>query len=120
MANIHEDNESCKERMKEFIRKGFDRTEVIREVKKEFLNVNNDTFYRWYKSVILEQDIKEWEKENEKQHKDQLQDFTDLKRLIYLRNKKKYIDDNDPDEVAKAEKTLLTHYLDKIKLTGIN
>ena len=87
MANIHEDNESCKERMKEFIRKGFDRTEVIREVKKEFLNVNNDTFYRWYDSVILEQDIKEWEKENEKQHKDQLQDFTDLKRLIYLRNK---------------------------------
>ena len=66
MANIHEDNESCKERMKEFIRKGFDRTEVIREVKKEFLNVNNDTFYRWYDSVILEQDIKEWEKENEK------------------------------------------------------
>ena len=54
MANIHEDNESCKERMKEFIRKGFDRTEVIREVKKEFLNVNNDTFYRWYESVILE------------------------------------------------------------------
>ena len=36
MANIHEDNESCKERMKEFIRKGFDRTEVIREVKKNF------------------------------------------------------------------------------------
>ena len=38
MANIHEDNESCKERMKEFIRKGFDRTEVIREVKKELKN----------------------------------------------------------------------------------
>ena len=66
MANIHEDNESCKERMKEWIRKGFDRTGVIREVKKEFLNVNNDTFYRWYDSVILEQDIKEWEKENKK------------------------------------------------------
>ena len=62
MANIHEDNESCKERMKELIRKGKDKTEVIREVKKEFLNVNNDTFYRWYDSVILEQDIKEWEK----------------------------------------------------------
>ena len=66
MANIHEDNESCKERMKELIRKGLDRTEVIREVKKEFSNVNNDTFYRWYESVIIEQDIKEWEKENEK------------------------------------------------------
>ena len=120
MANIHQDNESCKERMKEHIRKGLDRTEVVREVKKEFLNVNNDTFYRWYKSVILEQDIKEWEKENEKKLKDELEDKRDLKQLIYLRNKKKYIDDNDPDEVAKAEKTLLTHYLDKIKLTGIN
>ena len=28
MANIHEDNESCKERMKELIRKGKDRTEI--------------------------------------------------------------------------------------------
>ena len=115
MANIHEDNESCMERMKEFIRKGFDRTEVIREVKKEFLNVNNDTFYRWYDSVILEQDIKEWEKENEKKLKDELEDKRDLKQLIYLRNKKKYIDDNDPDESAKAEKTLLNHFLDKIQ-----
>ena len=64
MANIHEDNESCKERMKEHIRKGLSRSEVIAEVKKEFLNVNNGTFYRWYKSVIIEQDIKEWEKQN--------------------------------------------------------
>ena len=41
MANIHEDNESCKERMKEHIRKGLDRSEVIAEVKKEFLNVHH-------------------------------------------------------------------------------
>ena len=115
MANIHEDNESCKERMKEWIRKGLDRTGVIAEVKKEFLNVNNDTFYRWYKSVILEQDIKEWEKENEKKHKDQLEDRRDLKQLIYLRNKKKYVDNKDPDESSKAEKILLTHFLDKIQ-----
>ena len=101
--------------MKEWIRKGFDRTEVIREVKKEFLNVNNDTFYRWYDSVILEQDIKEWEKENEKKIKDQLEDRRDLKQLIYFRNKKKYVDNKDPDETAKAEKILLTHFLDKIQ-----
>ena len=115
MANIHEDNESCKERMKGLIRKGLDRTEVIREVKKEFSNVNNDTFYRWYESVIIEQDIKEWEKENEKKHKDQLEDRRDLKQLIYLRNKKKYVDDKDPDESSKAEKILLTHFLYKIQ-----
>ena len=115
MANIHEDNQSCKERMKEFIRKGFDRTEVIREVKKEFLNVNNDTFYRLYDSVILEQDIKEWEKENEKKLKDELEDKRDLKQLIYLRNKKKYIDNEDSEESAKAEKILLNHFLDKIQ-----
>ena len=33
MANIHEDNESCKERMKELIRKGKDRTEIIKVCK---------------------------------------------------------------------------------------
>ena len=115
MANIHEDNESCKERMKELIRKGLDRTEVIREVKKEFSNVNNDTFYRWYESVIIEQDIKEWEKENEKKHKDQLEDRRDLKQLIYLRNKKKYIDNENSEESSKAEKILLNHFLDKIQ-----
>ena len=115
MANIHEDNESCKERMKEHIRKGLSRSEVIAEVKKEFLNVNNDTFYRWYKSVIIEQDIKEWEKENEKKIKDQLEDRRDLKQLIYLRNKKKYIDNEDSEESAKAEKILLNHFLDKIQ-----
>ena len=115
MANIHEDNESCKERMKEFIRKGFDRTEVIREVKKEFLNVNNDTFYDLYDIVIVESDIEEWEKENKIIIHDKRQDKIDLKQLIYLRNKKKYVDDKDPDESAKAEKTLLNHFLDKIQ-----
>ena len=115
MANIHEDNESCKERMKELIRKGKDKTEVIREVKEEFTKVNSDTFYRWYDSVILEQDIKEWEKENKIQIKDHYEDRRDLKQLIYLRNKKKYVDNKDPEESVKAEKILLTHFLDKIQ-----
>ena len=50
-----------------------------------------------------------------KKLKDELEDKRDLKQLIYLRNKKKYIDDKDPDESAKAEKTLLNHFLDKIQ-----
>jgi len=115
MANIHEDHESCKERIKEFIRKGLDKTEVIREVKKEFENVNSDTFYRWYESVIRDQDIKQWEEDNKIQIEDKLNDRRDLKELIYQRNKKKYVDNKDPDDVAKAEKILLTHFLDKIQ-----
>ena len=127
MANIHEDNESCKERMKELIRKGLDRTEVIREVKKEFLNVNNDTFYRWYDSVILEQDIKEWEREN----KEKVVSLYDHKRKAkidmyywtynrYERQLKKFENkqSEDPellDEIYKLQDRLHNNYLKKVE-----
>ena len=127
MANIHEDNESCKERMKEHIRKGLDRTEVIREVKKEFLNVNNDTFYRWYDSVILEQDIKEWEREN----KEKVVSLYDHKRKAkidmyywtynrYERQLKKFENkqSEDPellDEIYKLQDRLHNNYLKKVE-----
>ena len=127
MANIHEDNESCKERMKEWIRKGLNRTEVIREVKKEFLNVNNDTFYRWYDSVILEQDIKEWEREN----KEKVVSLYDHKRKAkvdmyywtynrYERQLKKFENkqSEDPellDEIYKLQDRLHNNYLKKVE-----
>ena len=115
MANIHEDNESCKERMKELIRKGKDRTEIIKVCKNEFENVNIDTFYRWYDSVVLDQDIKQWEMDNKIEIEDKFNDRRDLKEAIYQRNKRVYIDNKDPEESVKAEKILLTHFLDKIQ-----
>jgi len=123
VANIHEHNDSCKAYMRELIKKALDenkepdliRREVIAECKKGFDGVDNDTFYRWYKTVIKEDDIKNWEKDCKIELDDKLNDRRDLKELIYQRNKKIYTENKDPDEVKNAERTLLTHFLNKIQ-----
>ena len=102
MANIHEHNDSCKAYMRELIKKGLDenkepeliRREVIAECKKGFDGVEKD--------CKIELD-------------DKLNDRRDLKELIYQRNKKIYTENKDPDEVKNAERTLLTHFLNKIQ-----
>jgi|TARA_Y100000401_G_scaffold30609_1_gene22340 hypothetical protein len=109
--------------MRELIKKALDenkepdliRREVIAECKKGFDGVDNDTFYRWYKTVIKEDDIKNWEKDCKIELDDKLNDRRDLKELIYQRNKKIYTENKDPDEVKNAERTLLTHFLNKIQ-----
>ena len=54
-----------KERMKELIREGNPRDYVVDTIKVEFKGlVHKNTPYEWWKEVIQEQDIKEWEKEN--------------------------------------------------------
>jgi len=115
MVNVNPNRESCMEYMKELIRKGLAREEVVDECKKGFEGVHPSTFYDWYKIVIRDQDIKQWEEDNKIQIEDKLNDRRDLKELIYQRNKKKYVDNKDPEDVAKAEKILLTHFLDKIQ-----
>ena len=67
MVNINPNRESCMEYMKELIRKGLTDSEVIEECIKGFKGVHKSTFYEWYKIVIKESDIEEWEKENKRE-----------------------------------------------------
>ena len=67
MVNVNPNRESCMEYMKELIRQGLAREEVVDECKKGFKEVHPSTFYDWYKLVIKESDIEEWEKENKRE-----------------------------------------------------
>ena len=111
MVNINPNRESCMEYMKELIRKGLAREEVVDECKKGFNNVHPSTFYDWYKIVINESDIEEWEKENKIEIHDKRQDKIDLKYQIYIDQKKIYKTSKDKDEKEKAMNILLTHFL---------
>ena len=64
MVNVNPNRESCMEYMKELIRKGLSRTEIVEECRKKIDNVHPNTFYDWYDIVIVESDIEEWEKDN--------------------------------------------------------
>ena len=56
-----------KERMKELIREGKPRDYVIDTIKDEFKGlVHKNTPYEWWKDIVQEEDIKEWEKENKR------------------------------------------------------
>ena len=60
--------ESCIERMKELIREGKPRDYVVDTIKEEFKGlVHKNTPYEWWKDIIKQQDIQEWEKENKKE-----------------------------------------------------
>tara|TARA_B100000282_G_scaffold267333_1_gene219533 strand:+ start:764 stop:1147 length:384 start_codon:yes stop_codon:yes gene_type:complete len=67
MVNINPNRESCMEYMKELIRQGLPRNEVVEECKLAFNGVHGSTFYDWYDIVIKEKDIEEWEKENKRE-----------------------------------------------------
>ena len=112
MVNINPNRESCMEYMKELIRKGLSRTEVVDECRKKFDNVHPNTFYDWYDMVIVESDIEEWEKENKIEIHDKRQDKINLKYQIYLDQKKIYINkESGTEEKEKAMNILLTHFL---------
>mgnify|MGYP003154878029 CR=1 FL=1 len=111
MVNINPNRESCMEYMKELIRKGLAREEVVDECKKGFNNVHPSTFYDWYKIVINESDIEEWEKENKIEIHDKRQDKINLKYQIYIDQKKIYKTSKDREEKEKAMNILLTHFL---------
>ena len=67
MVNINPYREEIIERMKELIREGKPRDYVVDTIKDEFKGlVNKSTPYEWWKDIIKQQDIQEWEKENKK------------------------------------------------------
>ena len=115
MVNINPNRESCMEYMKELIRKGLSRTEIVEECRKKFDNVHPNTFYDWYDMVIVESDIEEWEKENKIEIHDKRQDKIDLKYQIYLDQKKIYTTSKIIEEKEKAMNILLSHFLKRVE-----
>ena len=67
MANVNPYKEEIIERMKELIREGKPKDYVVDTIKDEFKGlVHKNTPYEWWKDIIKQQDIQEWEKENKK------------------------------------------------------
>ena len=67
MTNVNPYKEEIIERMKELIREGKPRDYVVDTIKEEFKGlVHKNTPYEWWKDIIKQQDIQEWEKENKK------------------------------------------------------
>jgi asparagine synthetase B (glutamine-hydrolysing) len=57
-----------KKLLKELIREGKPRDFIMDRIKQEFKGlVNPTTPYEWWKDIIKQQDIQEWEKENKKE-----------------------------------------------------
>jgi hypothetical protein len=68
MANVNPYKEEIIERIKELIREGKPRDFIMDRIKQEFKGlVNPTTPYEWWKDIIKQQDIQEWEKENKKE-----------------------------------------------------
>ena len=117
-----------KERMKEMIREGKPRDYVVDTIKLEFKGlVHKNTPYEWWKEVIQEQDIKEWEKEN-KQKVLSLYDHKrnakiDMYYWTYNRYKKQLFkfeaqQVEDPDllkDIYNLQDRLQTNYLKKVE-----
>ena len=67
MTNINPYKEEIIERIKELIREGKARDYIMDKIKEEFKGlVHPSTPYDWWKDIIKQQDIQEWEKENKK------------------------------------------------------
>ena len=120
--------ESCIERMKELIREGKPKDRIMATIKEEFKGlVNPTTPYEWWKDIIKDQDIKEWEKEN----KEKVLSLYDHKRNAkiqmyywtynrYEKQLKKFESkqSEDPellDEIYKLQDRLHNNYLKKVE-----
>ena len=68
MVNVNPYREEIVERIKELIREGKPRDFIMDRIKEEFKGlVHKNTPYEWWKDIIKQQDIQEWEKENKKE-----------------------------------------------------
>ena len=68
MTNVNPYKEEIIERIKELIREGKPQSWIMDKIiNEEFKGlVNKSTPYEWWKDIIKQQDIQEWEKENKK------------------------------------------------------
>ena len=69
MTNVNPYKEEIIERIKELIREGKPQSWIMDKIiNEEFKGlVNKSTPYEWWKDIIKQQDIQEWEKENKKE-----------------------------------------------------
>ena len=128
MSNNNPHKEQIVERIKELIREGKPKDYIMDKIKKEFKGlVNPTTPYEWWKVIIKNQDIKEWEKENE----EKIISLYDHKRNAktemyywtfnrYEKQLKKFEskENEDPellDEIYKLQDRLHNNYLKKIE-----
>ncbi len=128
MANNNEFKEEIIERIKELIREGKPKDRIMARIKEEFKGlVNPTTPYEWWKDIIKQQDIKEWEKQN----KEKVLSLYDHKRNAktqmyywtynrYEKQLKKFESKKDEDrelldEIYKLQDRLHNNYLKKIE-----
>ena len=128
MANNNEFKEEIIERIKELIREGKPKDRIMARIKEKFKGlVHKSTPYEWWKDIIKDQDIKEWEKEN----KEKVLSLYDHKRNAktqmyywtynrYEKQLKKFESKKDEDrelldEIYKLQDRLHNNYLKKIE-----
>ena len=128
MANNNEHKEEIVERIKELVREGKPKDRIMATIKEEFKGlVNPTTPYEWWKDIIKQKDIQEWEKENKKEvmslynHKRKAK--IDMYYWTYNRyekqlNKFESKQGGDPellDEIYKLQDRLHNNYLKKVE-----
>ena len=128
MANNNEHKEEIVERIKELVREGKPKDRIMATIKEEFKGlVNPTTPYEWWKDIIKQKDIQEWEKENKKEimslydHKRKAK--IDMYYWTYYRYEKQLKkfeskQSEDPellDEIYKLQDRLHNNYLKKVE-----
>ncbi len=128
MANNNPHKEEIVERIKELIREGYAQDFIMLDIQEKFKGlVHKSTPYEWWKDIIKDQDIKEWEKEN-KQKVLSLYDHKrnakiDMYYWTYNRYKKQLFkfetqQVEDPDllkDIYNLQDRLQTNYLKKVE-----
>ena len=130
MANVNPYKEEIIERIKELIREGKPRDFIMDKIiNEEFKGlVHKNTPYEWWKDIIKQQDIQEWEKENKEKvislydHKRKAKIdmyYWTYNRYIKKKNKLEEFDpDNEDPELIKEIYDLqdrLQPYLKKVE-----
>ena len=128
MTNNNPYKEEIVERIKELIREGYAQDFIMLDIQEKFKGlVHKSTPYEWWKDIIKEQDIKDWEKEN----KEKVLSLYDHKRnakidmyyWTYNRYKKQLFkfeteQIEDPDllkDIYNLQDRLQTNYLKKVE-----
>ena len=130
MTNVNPYKEEIIERIKELIREGKPQSWIMDKIiNEEFKGlVNKSTPYEWWKDIIKQQDIQEWEKENKKKvmslydHKRKAKIdmyYWTYNRYLKKKNKLEELDPNNEDpELIKEIYDLqdrLQPYLKKVE-----
>jgi len=128
MTNNNPYKEEIVERIKELIREGYAQDFIMLDIQEKFKGlVHKSTPYEWWKDIIKQQDIKEWEKENKKKvmslydHKRKAK--IDMYYWTYNRYKKQLFkfeteQIEDPDllkDIYNLQDRLQTNYLKKVE-----